>query len=194
MRIDHAIYATRDLEAAAAMVEADLGLTAVAGGRHEGLGTHNRIVPLGSGYLELQPVCDEDEAARSALGSALQARIEHFGEGLMAWAVAVDDVQSVAARLGTWVTAIARQGLTAQLTGLLESLREPFLPFFVARDPGVPDPGRDGDAGGLSWVEVTGDVERLAAWLDGAELPVRITQGQPAVVAVGIGDRELRTR
>ena len=53
MRIDHVIYATRDLDGATAMVEAQLGLTAVAGGRHEGVGTHNRIVPLGDGYLEL---------------------------------------------------------------------------------------------------------------------------------------------
>lgn len=188
------IYATGDLDRAAAEVEAQLGVSSVAGGHHEGLGTHNRIVPLGDGYLELLAVCDEDEAARSALGSALQARIEQLGDGLMGWAVAVDDVQPVAARLGTWVSTIARQGLTARLTGLLESMREPSLPFFVARDRGVPDPGRGGDAGGLSWIELVGDPGRLSWWLGGAALPVRITEGPPAVVAVGIGDRELRKR
>lgn len=194
MHIDHVIYATRDLDAAAAKIKDELGVDAIAGGRHEGLGTHNRIVPLGRGYLELLAVCDADEAARSALGSALQARIEQRGDGLMGWAVAVDDVQPVATRLGTWVTTIAREGLSAQLTGLLESMREPFLPFFVARDAGVPDPGRAGDDGaGIGWVEVAGDPERLARWLDGAELPVRVTAGEPAVRAVGIGDRVLRT-
>ncbi len=193
MRIDHVIYVTRDLDRAAAMVEDELGIAVVAGGRHEGLGTHNRIVPLGNGYIELLAVWDEDEAARSALGSAVQARLEQLGDGLMAWAVAVDDVQPVAQRLDTWVTAIERQGLTARLTGLLEALREPFLPFFIARDPEVPDPGRGADAGGISWIEVVGDAERLTRWLGGGALPVRIAEGPPAVVAVGIGDRELRT-
>ena len=49
VRIDHVIYGTADLHVAAARVEACLGLTAVAGGRHEGLGTHDRIVPLADG-------------------------------------------------------------------------------------------------------------------------------------------------
>jgi hypothetical protein len=35
------------------------------------------------------------------------------------------------------------------LTGLAESVREPFLPFFIAREPGVADPGAAGEAGGI---------------------------------------------
>lgn len=190
MRIDHVICATHDLDDAAAMVQSQLGVAVVAGGRHEGLGTHNRIVPLGNGYLELLAVCDEQAAARSTLGSALQARLEHTGEGLMGWAVAVDDVQPVADRLGTWVTTIAREGPAAQLAGILDSMREPFLPFFVARDHGVPDPGSGGDAGGISWI----DAARLAQWLDGADLPVRVTEGPAGVVVAVLGDRELRPR
>jgi glyoxalase-like protein len=66
-RIDHAVYGTADL-AAAARIEAQLGLTAVAGGRHDRVGIHNRIVPLGGGSsLELLAVADPEEAARSAL-------------------------------------------------------------------------------------------------------------------------------
>lgn len=187
------IYATSDLDAAAAKIEDELGFGVVAGGRHEGLGTHNRIVPLGEGYLELLAVCDAEQAARSALGSALQARLQHSGDGLMGWAIAVEDVQPVAARLDTWVTTIAREGLSAQVTGLLESMREPFLPFFVARAPGVPDPGHGSDAGGIRWIELVGDEPRLRRWLGDADLPVRISPGAPAVRAVGIGDRELRT-
>jgi catechol 2,3-dioxygenase-like lactoylglutathione lyase family enzyme len=191
MRIDHVIYATRDLDRAAARLESQLGVTAVRGGRHEGLGTHNLILPLGGGYLELLAVCDPDEAARSVLGAALQARIEQRGEGLMGWVVAVDDVEPVASRLGTSITTIARQGLTARLTGMAESLRRPFLPFFITRDSGVEDPGTAGAAGGITWIEVTGDRALLEHWLGGAELPVRIAEGPPGVHAVGIGDREL---
>jgi hypothetical protein len=61
-------------------------------GRPEGLGTHNRIVPLGGGYLEILAVAAAGEAARSQLGRALDARVARAGEGLMGGAVAVGDV------------------------------------------------------------------------------------------------------
>jgi len=194
VRIDHVIYATGDLDAAAAHIEAELGLAAIAGGRHDGLGTHNRIVDLGGGYLELLAVADQNEAAGSELGRELMGGIAWHGDGLIAWAVAVDDVGPVAARLATSITTIAREGLSARLTGLAEALREPFLPFFLSRDPGVPDPGAAGDAGGITWIEVAGDAVRLERWLGGAHLPVRVVDGAPDVRAVGIGETELRAR
>jgi hypothetical protein len=190
VRIDHVIYATADLDAAAARVERELGLVARAGGRHAGLGTHNRIVPLGGGYLELLAVADAEEASGSDLGRGLIARLDGDGDGLLGWVVAVDDVDSVARRLGTTVTTIARSGLRARLTGVAEAMREPSLPFFLARDPGVPDPGLDGDVGGISWIEVAGDAARLRVWLDSAPLPLRVVAGPPAVRALGIGRRE----
>ncbi len=192
MRIDHVIFATTDLEATAARLEAEYGLRAAGGGRHQGLGTGNRIVPLGGGYLEILAETDAEEAARSPLGRALASRIAQAGEGLMGWAVAVEDVAPVAERLGTEVSTIMRQGLSARLTGLAEAMATPFLPFFIARDPGVADPGAAGDAGGIEWIEVAGDRDRLAAWLGGAELPVRVVTGAPAVRAVGIGGRILQ--
>jgi Glyoxalase-like domain len=194
VRIDHVIYATADLDAAAARVEAVLGVAAVPGGRHEGLGTHNRIVPLGGGYLELLAVADRAEAERSALGAAVLERVARTGDGLMGWAVAVDAVEPVAQRLGVAVSTIARAGLTARLAGVAEAMGEPFLPFFIARDPGVADPSAGGGAGagGIAWLEVAGDAERLSAWLGGAALPVRVVDGPPGVRAVGVGGRELR--
>jgi Glyoxalase-like domain len=190
VRIDHVIYATADLDAAAARVEADLGVAAAGGGRHERIGTHNRIVPLGGGYLELLAVADPREAAGSELGRAVTARIEAAGDGLMGWAAAVDDVEPVAERLGTQISAIARSGLTARLAGVAEAMREPCLPFFIARDAGIADPG--GGGGGIAWLEVSGDAARLRDWLGGADLPVRVVDGAPAVRAMGVGDREWR--
>ena len=193
MRIDHVILATADLDAAAARLAAEHGLVATGGGRHEGMGTHNRVVPLGGGYLELLAIADPLEAAGSPLGRAVTERIAARGEGLLGWAVAVDDVAAVAQRIGSEVSTIARSGLTARLTGVAEAMAEPCLPFFIERDPGVGDPGAAGDAGGISWVEVAGEPERLGEWLGGlGSLPLRITGGPPAVVAVGIGERELR--
>jgi hypothetical protein len=193
MRIDHVLIATSDLDAAAARLEAEHGLVAAGGGRHDGLGTHNRIVPLGGGYLELIAVADADEAASSEFGRALSARIGARGEGLMGWAVAVDDIEVVAARLGTRVDTIAREGLTARLTGTADAMADASLPFFIERDAGVADPGADGEAGGITWIEVAADEHVLHEWIGvGAGLPVRVVDGPRGVVAVGIGSRVLR--
>ncbi len=69
--IDHVIIAAPDPDAAAAQLEAALGLTSAGGGRHDGLGTFNRLAWLADGsYLELIGV-DDEEAARSwPLGAA----------------------------------------------------------------------------------------------------------------------------
>ena len=146
MRIDHVIYATRDLDAAAARLEADHGLVAAGGGRHAGIGTENRIVPLGGGYLELIAVVDQAEAERSALGATLAERILTRGEGLMGWVVGVEDVVAEAERTGAELSTIERDGLRAQLAGVATAMAEPALPFFIQRDPGIADPGEGGDA------------------------------------------------
>lgn len=192
MRLDHVIYAAADLDAAAARIETELGLIAASGGRHKGHGTHNRIVPLGGAYLELLGVADANEAASSDFGRGPLERLARAGDGLLAWSVAVDDVASVARRLGTTVATIRRAGLSGQLTGVAEAMHEPFLPFFISRDPGVPDPGAGGNAGGITWIELSGDAARLERWLDSAPLPVRVVDGPPAVRSIGIGEREFR--
>jgi catechol 2,3-dioxygenase-like lactoylglutathione lyase family enzyme len=193
VRIDHVIYGTADLDAAATRLRAQLGLLAVNGGCHDGLGTRNRIVPLGDGsYLELLAIADPGEAKRSALGAALQSAIAR-GEGLLGWAVAVDDLQPVIERLGTATTHVGRQGMTARLTGLAEFLAEPCLPFFIERDTAQAAPHAV-DTTGICWIEVAGDARRLRHWLGGIELPVRVVEGEPAVRAVGVGGRELRTQ
>lgn len=182
MRLDHVIYGTTDLDAAAARVEAALGLAVQPGGHHDGQGSHNRIVPLGPGYLELLAIDDPDEAAASPIGRILLDVLTR--DGLIAYAVFVDDVQ----RLGLPVHTVSRDGVTASVAGVEEALREPFLPFFVASDrPRTWPPGE-----GLTWVEVAGDATRLRDWLHGEELPIRVVDGDPAVRAIGIGEREFR--
>lgn len=189
MRIDHVLYATADLDAAQARME-ELGLRVVGGGVHDGLGTHNRIVPLGGGYLELIAVHDPELAEGVGFGRALLARLQE-GDGLLGWAVGVSDVEAVATRLKVEIMTVSRDGLSARLAGVSEAARAPYLPFFLERDHDIADPG-DGGAGGIRWLEVAGDAERLREWLGGAELPVRVVDGPPGVRAVGVGDRELR--
>lgn len=192
MRIDHVIYAAKDVDAATARLEDELGVAASGGGRHEGHGTYNRLVPLGGGYIEVLGVADADEAARSPFGGGLLRHLSQSGEGWLAWVVAVEDIEPVARRLGTTIASIGREGFSARLTGVAEALQDPSLPFFVCRDPGVPDPGAEGDAGGITWIEVAGDADRLERWLGGTDLPVRIVTGLPGVRAVGIGGRASR--
>ena len=68
---DHVILAVDDLDAAAGALEEREGLASVAGGRHPGWGTSNRIVPLGESYLELVTVVDAEEANGSGFGRAV---------------------------------------------------------------------------------------------------------------------------
>ena len=186
IRIDHVIYATADLDRACTRLKAEHGLNCVAGGRHDGVGTHNRIVPLGAGFLEVLAIADPDEADASPIGQIVAARIEH-GDGLIGWAVSVPDVAAVAARNGTDLIDVSRDGRTGRLTGLIEALEEPFLPFFIEREPS--DAPSD-----ITWIEVAGERERLEEWLGGgpADLPVHVLAGGPAVLAVGVGDLVVR--
>jgi len=96
--IDHVVLAVEDPDAAAATLAEKLGLDATGGGRHEALGTFNRLVWLGDSYLELVGVFDPELAARSWLGPAVLAAIERGG-GLATWAVAVEDLD----RQLTWL-------------------------------------------------------------------------------------------
>jgi hypothetical protein len=185
VRIDHVIWKAADLDRGAARVAAEYGLRDDGGGRHVGIGTHNRVFPLGGGYLEVLAVADPEEAGRSPLGQA----IVDAPEGLFGWVVAVEDVNKHAARLSLEVTTIAREDLTARLAGVVEAMQDRSLPFFIQRDPGVADPGATGDAGGIAWLEIAGDADHLAAWLDHADLPLRFTgdDGPRGLRALGLG-------
>jgi hypothetical protein len=87
--------------------------------------------------------------------------------------------------------AVGHQGRTAHLTGVREALSEPFLPFSIER-PARPS-GERQSGPGFGWIEVAGDAPWLERWLGGAGLPVRVVEGAPAVLALGVGERELHS-
>jgi len=68
------------------------------GGRHDQLGTFNRLVWLGDTYLELVGVFDPELAAASWLGIPILRALEGGG-GLATWAVATDAIEPDVARL-----------------------------------------------------------------------------------------------
>jgi hypothetical protein len=181
MRIDHVIYGTSDHDAAAERF-AVAGLRVEPGGAHEGIGTHNRLVPLGADYVELLAILDAEMAAASPLGRLIADRIA-LGDGWMGWGVAVADAAAEAERIGASQFTVRRRG-TGHLAGLTEALSEPLLPFFIERE-------EKAGAGGIERVEVSGDASRLAAWLGGADLPVTVVDGPPALVAVTVRGRRL---
>ena len=156
-------------------------------GATRGRATHNRIVPLRGAYLELLAIRDRDEAAASPVGALLLERIE-AGDGFVAWACRVDDVDATAGRLGTELYTVRRGTRVGHLTGVQQALREPCLPFF-GRSDRPPPAGEHA----LTWLEVAGDRGRIEAWLGPDHgLPLRIVDGAPALRAVGIGTGEFR--
>ena len=204
---DHVIYGTSDMDVAAARWLQDYGLASYVGGRHEGRGTGNRIVPLGPSYLELMGVVDRAEAGTSDVGRWLLSSIAD-GDRLFAWCLRTDDIEGVSERLGltpeAWTRALPDGGILSwRLEGLARSVLDPSLPFFIQWD--VPDdalPGRgeaehEVEPSGIAWVEVSGDADAIQRSLGGAELDVRVVaDGGRGVTAVAVrtSDGELVIR
>jgi hypothetical protein len=149
-------------------------------------------VPLGDAYLELIAVVDPAEAEASAFGRWVGAAAPGLPLG---WAVRTDRIADEAARLGLDIVAGARDRsdgtrLSWKLAGVEKAAADPALPFFIEWGPGTPLPGlaEASHRGGplkLASVELTGEPERLPAWL-GAEtaVPVEIRPGASGVSGV----------
>jgi hypothetical protein len=194
MWIDHVVRGVGDLEGAARLLEEGTGLGSLPGGRHPGWGTGNRIVPLGSAYIELLAVADADEAAVSPVGRAV-AQAVTGGDRWLCWCVATDDLDGVTGRLGLAIDTGSRlrpDGATLRWrsAGFLNALSDPALPFFISweipaelhpgRVPGVRDSGNR-----IAWIEI-GDDPRLAGWLGLVDLPIRTIEGADGGLAVAL--------
>jgi Glyoxalase-like domain len=105
--IDHLVIAVRDPDSAVRALTESTGLVAGGGGRHEALGTYNRIIWLGDAYLELIGVFDPDLADRSWVGRPVRD-ILSTGEGLATWAIGTDDIDADVTRLASSGSAIGR--------------------------------------------------------------------------------------
>ena len=176
------------------------GLASVAGGRHEGWGTANRIVPLGESYLELIAVVDVDEAEQSEFGRAVRRAITE-DRPLVGWVVATDDIDAVASRLDLEVEQKSREtadGSTLRLAGRRHRACDGDRCAAVLRPVGRA--GRSGSRPrrrsatrrsprGIAWVEVCADdKDEVREWLgdDAGDLPLRITDGDPALAGAAI--------
>jgi hypothetical protein len=191
LELDHVLLAVTDLDEAGRTIEAGFGVRSVAGGRHPGFGTANRIVPLGSAYLELVAVADPVEAAASVFGRWVAGA--DAGRP-MGWAVRTDDLDGVARRLGLAVSPGSRAAPDGRLlawrtAGLERAAAEPLLPFFIEWGAGTPHPGGGLDGPGIERLVLTGAQGRLEEWLGGLPDGVEVRPGPPAVSAIVLAGR-----
>ena len=169
--IDHVVLAVPDPDAAATLLEERLGLEPAPGGRHAALGTVNRLVWLGDSYLELLGVFDEGLAAASWLGRPTLEALADGGEGgLVAWSIAVDDLDAVL----RWLP--SDHGLTGPIDGARtrpdgREVRwrlahpdpiSPSAPFLIEHDPTGAEWTRDERAARAEATHPVGGRARLA--------------------------------
>ena len=200
LAIDHAIVAVTDPESWAARLRDLAGLEAVPGGRHEGQGTGNWIVPLGQSYVELMTVIDRPEAEGSALGRWVLDQTRN-GDRLAAVCIRTDDIHDVASRIGHAVEPMSRRTtddhvLSWRLAGLDAAMSDDRLPFFIQWDvdegqhPGRLQIDHAIEPQDICWVEYGGDSDRLGEWLGDHTLPVRCVDEQPGPRTVAIRTTE----
>ena len=133
MQIDHVVWTATDLGATESLLRERYGLEASGGGSHAGHGTHNRIFPLGGGFLEVVAVEDMELARSSPIGCG----VLRAPEGLHTWVVAVEDTHAQALRLGLDELTLRRGALEMPLAGVARSFnRDGALPFFIKRSTG----------------------------------------------------------
>jgi hypothetical protein len=194
LAIDHVIFVVENLDHAADALFDRHGLASVAGGRHPGHGTGNRIVPLGTAYLELMAVIDPVEAARSPMGR-WAAATEHPGLMPAALCLRTEDADYEAERLGLVSVPMTRDRpdgtvLSWRLVGADEMFGPDRLPFFIQWEVEPDDhPGRARadhrvTPTGISAVELSGNRRLIEERLGEHALPITVRAGTPGITGV----------
>lgn len=189
--------AVPDLESAAEQILVNHGFGSVEGGRHVGHGTENRIVPLGPDYVELVAVVDQTEASMSPFGRWVARH--SFPGATRALCLRSSRMDEISKHLGLAPVPMARTRpdgveLKWRLLGMDTAL-DLDLPFFIEWDVSPADhPGRTAAEHktkpyGMSWVEFGGERKRIESWMLSNDLDMRIVDGPPGLLRVGIDAR-----
>jgi hypothetical protein len=201
MRLDHVSYAAEPdgLRATATRLAETIGVEPVDGGVHPRFGTRNLLFPLKGGhYAEVVEVLDHPASDKAAFGRAVRARSE-AGGGWMGWAVAVDDLAPVEARLGREAVPGNRRRpdgveLTWHQIGINGLIADPQLPFFTRWDVGPelhPSVAATADVT-LGGLRIASSPQRLCEWLgepsdhplDAVDVEWLAPHGTPGLLAV----------
>ncbi len=193
LAIDHLVIAVPDPDAAAADLEAALGLAATGGGRHERAGTFNRLIFLGDTYLELIGIWDRALAAANPIGAAALAALDAGAPGLVTWAIATDGVRRQVAALQAAGSAIGdalpgerrRQdgGVVRWHVAMAPPLAADRPPFLIEHEPGGPEWSDEARRARAAFVHPFGGRVRLV----GLELAVAHPTEMAADVARTVG-------
>ena len=195
--VDHIVIVSLDIDDTCRRLFDATGLASIAGGVHDGLGTVNRIVPLGTGYLEILGVDDGTLAAHNpfgqlALAGAAAARNSGRCEQLAAWSACVVSIESAAAATAGDVMTLSRAGVRVRLTGVAQATADPSLPFLLQRAEADASPGsRDADhrakpKGVVRMVASSPTLNRWAELLPAGDTEFEVSTGAAALLAVDI--------
>jgi hypothetical protein len=174
MRLDHIIFAAGPggLGETTRRLSEDLGEEFTGGGVHPRFGTRNAILPLTEGtYLEVVEVLDHPASDKAPFGQAVRARSE-LGGGWLGWAVSVEDIEPLEARLGRESVNGNRHRpdgveLRWKQLGVKGLQSDPQLPFFIQWQIDAdlhPSAGATGRVS-LEALEIAGDPARVSEWL-----------------------------
>lgn len=173
MRLDHLSYVAgaEGLAACAQRLGSRLGAGFSDGGIHPSFGTRNFVLPLANGcYLEAVSTLDHPAADQAPFGRAVRARSK-AGGGWLAWAVRVDDIAPIEARLARPAAKGHRLrpdgfDLLWRQIGLNDVAADPQLPFFTEWDSDdAHHPSVGGSSVSLTGLEIAGDEARVDAYL-----------------------------
>jgi hypothetical protein len=193
--LSQVIFGVTDLEAASDRFRA-LGFDVLDGGVHPGVGTANRVIPLGAHYIELLAVVSPELARESEYGRSLLRAIAG-GDRLVRWSLRTRAIEAVAGRLGIAVEHRKRQRpdgelLTWRAAGLALALADSTMPFFMQWDheaqyPGALVANHANGARRVTSLSLKPRDERFARWIEGADAPLRIvTDTEPGLCSVGV--------
>lgn len=193
--VDHLVYATTDLDAGIAAIEALTGIRAVAGGSHPGLGTRNALISLGpSSYLEIIA----PDPAQVSYRSPRIFQIDAIDEPrLVTWAAKTSDVGRLAdivfadgQRVGAAASGEREQpdGATLrwQFTDPSKELANGIVPFFIDwGDSPHPAGNAPGGASLVSLAAEHPDPDGVRTMLEALGIDIEVTPAErPALIAI----------
>lgn len=146
--VDHIVLACPDLERAERVFTDRLGAACRGGGSHDGIGTRNRILPLGESYLEFVTIDDSAAAQQHPFGRLVLDAIDR--KALFAGWVTAGEVR------GDDRARVQRAGVSVYLEGCLRAIDRPDLPIRLARPAEQAFPGDTPAPRALVELEVCG--------------------------------------
>jgi hypothetical protein len=173
MRLDHLSYAAgpEGLASCVQRLGSTLGASFSDGGLHPAFGTRNFVLAMKDGcYLEVVEALDHPAVDTAPFGRAVKARTE-TGGGWLGWAVRVDDMARVEARLGRSAKPGHRRrpdgvDLRWLQIGVNELADDSQLPYFLKwLTDAEQHPSQGGGAVALQRLEIAGDEASVDEYL-----------------------------